>query len=134
MNRTGRKIVILVSSALFLLSTTCTTIKTIDNSEEATYSEQIKVGDNVRLIYLAGQVRNIRVTAISETEISGTPYDSKFKRAIGPGIVAAWTDVYQAETVKVSVLKTAGAAVGLVIVIPVIVVGAVLLCGSGAAC
>ena len=134
MNRTGRKIVILISSAMFLLNAACTTVKTIDDSEEKTYSEQIDVGDKIRLIYLDGRVRDIRVTAISETEISGTPHDSKFKRAIGPGIVAEWTDVYLAETVKVSVLKTAGATLGLVIVIPALVVGAVLLCGSGAAC
>ncbi len=134
MNRTGRKIVILISSAMFLLNTACTTIKVIDDSEETTYAEQIEVGDKIRLIYLDGRVRDIRVTAIDETKISGTPHDSKFKRAIGPGIVAEWQDVYQAERVNTSVLKTAGAALGLVIVIPVIVVGAVLLCGSGAAC
>ncbi len=134
MNRTGRKIVILISSAMFLLNAACTTVKTIDDSEEKTYSEQIDVGDKIRLIYLDGRVRDIRVTAIDETKISGTPHDSKFKRAIGPGIVAEWTDVYQAERVKVSALKTAGATLGVVIAIPVIVVGAVLLCGSGAAC
>ena len=134
MNRTGRKIVILISSAMFLLNAACTTVKTIDDSEEKTYSEQIDVGDKIRLIYLDGRVRDIRVTAIDETKISGTPHDSKFKRAIGPGVVVEWTDVYQAERVKVSALKTAGATLGAVIVIPVIVVGAVLLCGSGAAC
>ncbi len=134
MNRTGRKIVILISSAMFLLNAACTTVKTIDDSEEKTYSEQIDVGDKIRLIYLDGRVRDIRVTAIDETKISGTPHDSKFKRAIGPGIVAEWTDVYQAERVKVSALRTAGATLGVVIAIPVIVVGAVLLCGSGAAC
>ncbi len=134
MNRTGRKIVILISSAMFLLNAACTTVKTIDDSEEKTYSEQIDVGDKIRLIYLDGRVRDIRVTAIDETKISGTPHDSKFKRAIGPGIVAEWTDVYQAERVKVSALRTAGATLGLVIVIPALVVGAVLLCGSGAAC
>ncbi len=134
MNRTGRKIVILISSAMFLLNAACTTVKTIDDSEEKTYSEQIAVGDKIRLIYLDGRVKNIRVTGVSETEISGTPHDSRFKQAIGPGIAAEWQDVYQAERVNTSVLKTAGAALGLVIVIPVIVVGAVLLCGSGAAC
>ncbi len=134
MNRTGRKIVILISSVLFLLNAACTTIRIIDNGEETTYSEQIEVGDKVRLIYLDGRVKDIRVTAVSETEISGTPHDSRFKRAIGPGIDADWEDVYQAERVNTSVLKTAGAVLGVAIAIPVIVVGAVLLCGSGAAC
>ena len=134
MNRTGRKIVILMTSVLFLLNAACTTIRIIDNGEETTYSEQIEVGDKVRLIYLDGRVKDIRVTAVSETEISGTPHDSRFKRAIGPGIDADWEDVYQAERVNTSVLKTAGAVLGVAIAIPVIVVGAVLLCGSGAAC
>lgn len=134
MSQAGRKIVILISSAMFLLNTACTTIKVIDDSEETTYAEQIEVGDKIRLIYLDGRVKNIRVTGVSETEISGTPHDSRFKQAIGPGIVAKWQDVYQAERVNTSVLKTAGAALGLVIAIPVLVVGAVLLCGSGAAC
>ena len=134
MNRTGRKIVILMTSVLFLLNAACTTIRIIDDSEEKTYSEQIEVGDKVRLIYLDGRVKDIRVTAVSETEISGTPHDSRFKRATGPGIDADWEDVYQAERVNTSVLKTAGAVLGVAIAIPVIVVGAVLLCGSGAAC
>ncbi len=133
MTRTGRKIVILISSAMFLLNTACTTIKVIDDSEETTYAEQIEVGDKIRLIYLDGRVKNIRVTGVSETEISGTPHDSRFKRAIGPGIDADWEDVYQAERGNTSGLKTAGATLGLVIIIPVLVVGAVLLCGSGAA-
>ncbi len=134
MSQTARKIIILMGSVMFLLNTACTTVRTIDDSGEKTYSEQIEVGDKVRLIYLDGRVKDIRVTAIDESKISGTPHDSKFKRAIGPGIVAKWTDVYQAERVNISALKSAGAALGLVIAIPVLVVGAVLLCGSGAAC
>ncbi len=134
MNQAARKIIILIGSLMFLSNTACTTIRTIDDSEEKTYSEQIDVGDKIRLIYLDGRVRDIRVTAVSETEISGTPHDSRFKRAIGPGIDADWDDVYQAERVNTSVLKTAGAVLGVAIAIPVIVVGAVLLCGSGAAC
>ncbi len=43
----------------------------------------------------------------------------------GGVVIADWRDIYEAERVTISPLKTAGAAVGIAIAIPVIVVLAV---------
>ena len=131
MNSLTRKTLISLSSALFLLSAGCTSIKTIDTAEETTYSQQIEVGERIRLTYLDGRVQDIHVTNISETEISGTLHQGGLKRTTGRGIVVDWRDVYVAERVKISALKTAGAAVGVVVAIPIIAVGAVLMAGTG---
>ncbi len=130
MNGPTRKTLILLSSTLFLLSAGCTSIKTIDTGDESTYSQQIKVGERIRLTYLDGRVRDIHVTDINETEISGTIHEGGLKRTTGRGIVVDWRDVYVAERVKISALKTAGAAVGIVAAIPFLAVG-VMMAGAG---
>ncbi len=132
MNSLTRKALILLSSTLFLLNAGCTSIKTIDTGEETTYSQQIEVGERIRLTYLDGRVRDIHVTNINDIEISGTIHQGGLKRTTGRGIVVDWRDVYVAERVKISALKTAGAAVGIVAAIPIIAAGAILAGGAGA--
>ena len=131
MNGLTRKALIIFSSILFLLNAGCTSIKTIATSDETTYWQQIAVGERIRLTYLDGQVRDIHVTNINETEISGTIHQGGLKRTTGRGIVVDWRDVHVAERVKISAIKTAGAAVGVVAAIPILDVGAVLMSGAG---
>jgi hypothetical protein len=130
MNGLTRKALILLSSTLFLLNAGCTSIKTIDTAEETTYSQQIEVGERIRLTYLDGRVQDIHVTNINATEISGTIHQGGLKRTTGRGVVVDWRDVHLAERVKISALKTAGAAVGIVAAIPFLAVG-VMMAGAG---
>jgi len=131
MNGLTRKALILLSSTLFLLNAGCTSIKTIDTAEETTYSQQIEVGERIRLTYLDGRVQDIHVTNINANEISGTIHQGGLKRTTGRGVVVDWRDVHLAERVKISALKTAGAAVGIVAAIPFLAIG-VMMAGAGA--
>lgn len=132
MNRTSRKIAILIASTAFLSNAACTTVKPVYDVGQATYASQIKLGDRVRLTYLDERTKEIRVTDVSETEIKGTIYKNTQREPKGYEIVADWRDVYSVEVVSVSALKTAGAGVGILVAIPLLAVGAVLV-GAGAA-
>lgn len=101
-----------------LFNSGCTTIRPIDADEPSSYVQEIKVGDKVRLAYLDERVREIRVTAINEQEIIG-------KLESGAMVIADWQDIYSVERVTISPLKTAGAAVGVMVAIPVLVLLAV---------
>jgi hypothetical protein len=98
--------------AVFLLNSACTTIKPIDVDEQSSYAQHIVVDDKVRLLYLDGRVKEIKVTEINEQEITG-------KLETGGVVIADWRDIYEAERVTISPLKTAGAALGIAIAIPV---------------
>ena len=45
--------------------------------------------------------------------------------------MADWQDIYTVETVKISAIKTAGAAVGVVVAIPFLAVGALFAGAAG---
>ena len=72
MNNPTRKALILLSSILFLSNAACTTIKPIYADEQATLAEKIQVGDRIRLTYIDGREKDIDVTEVNDTEISGT--------------------------------------------------------------
>ncbi len=131
MNGLIRKTLILLSSTLFLLTAACTTIKPIYADEHATLAEKIQVGDRVRLTYIDDRVKVIDVTKVSETEISGTLHKATLSQRKGAPVVADWRDVYAAERVRISALKTAGAAVGIIAAIPFLAIG-VMVAGAGA--
>ena len=131
MNGLIRKTLILLSSTLFLLTAACTTIKPIYADEHATLAEKIQVGDRVRLTYIDDRVKVIDVTKVSETEISGTLHKATLSQRRGAPVVADWRDVYAAERVRISALKTAGAAVGIIAAIPFLAIG-VMVAGAGA--
>lgn len=101
--------------AVFALNAACTTIKPIDMDEQSSYAQHIVVDDKVRLLYLDGRVKEIRVTEINEQEIVG-------KMNSGGVVIADWRDIYEAERVTISPLKTAGAALGIAVAIPVIAI------------
>lgn len=119
MIRPIRRITVTTLCMLFLLNTACTTIKPIDVDERSTYAQQIEPGDKVRLLYLDEQVREIRVVEVNDREITG-------KLESGGIVIADWRDIYAAERVEISPIKTAGAAVGIVVAIPVLALMAVM--------
>jgi hypothetical protein len=131
MNEILRKTFILMMSGLFLLSAACTTIKPVYNHDEEPFASQVKVGDRVRLTYLDGRIQEINITEVSETEIKGTIHKNTRTQPRGKEVVADWQDIYVVETVKISAIKTAGAAVGVVVAIPFLALGALLMGASG---
>ena len=129
MNNPTRKALILLSSILFLSNAACTTIKPIYADEQATIAEKIQVGDRIRLTFIDGREKEIDVTEVSAAEISGTLHKATVNQRKGAVVVADWKDIYGTETVKISALKTAGAAVGIVAALPLLAVG-VLFAGA----
>ena len=107
--------------AALVMNTACTTTRAIDLDEQATYADRVQVGDKVRLLYLDERVREIRVTEVNGQEITG-------KLDNGGVVIAEWADIYEVEQVRISPLKTAGAALGIAVAIPVV---AVLALASG---
>ena len=125
-----RQTTTLIATGLFLMTSACTTIKPVYNIDEESYASKIKVGDRVRLTYLDNRATEIRVTKISETRIEGTYSKSAPHQPKGALVVADWEDIYAVETVKVSAIKTAGAAVGVVVALPFLALGAIM-AGAG---
>lgn len=128
MNRTIRNTVVIISSALMLLNTACTTLKPLPVDENKSYAEQVRVGDRVRLLFLNEEAREIRVRAVNETQITGELIES------GAIIVISWEDIYAVERVVVAPVKTAAAGVGLAVVIPLVLLLALTACADGDEC
>lgn len=128
MNLTIRNTVVIISSALLLLNTACTTLKPLSVDENKSYAEQVRVGDRVRLLFLNEGAREIRVRAVNETEITGELIES------GAIIVTSWEDVYAVERVVVAPVKTAAAGVGLAVVIPLALLLALTACADDDYC
>lgn len=119
MPKITRSITVTICCTLIFMNTACTTIKPIDVDEQSTYAQKIEAGDKVRLIYLDGRVNEIRVIEINDLEITG-------KLESGAVVFAGWHDIYEVERVAISPIKTAGAAVGIVVAIPVLALLAVM--------
>lgn len=117
----ANKLLLIIITAVFMTNAACTTTKAIELDEQATYADRVQVGDKVRLVYLDERVREIRVTDVNDREIIG-------KLETGGVVIADWLDIYEVEQVRISPLKTAGAAVGIAVAIPVL---AVLALASG---
>lgn len=131
MNEKFRRTFILMMSGLFLLSTACTTIKPVYDLDEEPFASQVKAGDRVRLTYLDGRIQEINITEVSKTEIRGTIHKNTRTQPRGRKVVADWQDVYAVDTVKISAIKTAGAAVGVVVAIPFLALGALFMGAAG---
>ena len=130
MTKILKKTSILIVAGLLLMTSACTTIKPVYNIDEDSYASKVNVGDRIRLTYLDGQTREIEVTEVSETEIRGTLCDNGPLQPKGELVIADWEDIHAVETVKISAIKTAGAAVGVVVAIPFLAIGAIL-AGAG---
>lgn len=104
---------------VLLANSACTTTRPIDVDASSSYAQTVEVGDRVRLLYLDERVKEIRVLEVNDQEITG-------KLESGGVVIADWRDIYAVESVEISPLKTAGAALGIAIAIPVLVVLAVM--------
>jgi len=117
---------IVLTSALFLLTGACTTVKPIYETSGQSFETQIDVGEKVRITYLDEASRDILVTEVSAAEIKGTLAKASKVQPRGTMIIADWRDVYAIESVKVSPIKTVGAGLGIIVAIPILAVGGVL--------
>jgi hypothetical protein len=131
MSKTLKMTTTLMMSGLFLLSTACTTIKPVYDLDDQSIASQVKAGDRVRLTYLDGRSKEINITEVTATEIKGTIHKNTGTQPRGAKVVADWQDIYTVETVKISAIKTAGAAVGVVVAIPFLAVGALFAGAAG---
>jgi hypothetical protein len=130
MTATARKISTFIISAILLANTACTTIKPVYNVGAESYASQVKIGDRVRLTQPNQTSREIVVTEVSETEVTGTIYKNTKHAPKGHEIIESWSDLDSVETVKISAVKTVGAGLGVVVAIPFLVVG-LLMFGAG---
>jgi len=131
MNEKLTKPFLLMISGLFLLNAACTTIKPVYDLDEEPFASQVKAGDRVRLTFLNGRTQEINITEVSKTEIKGTIHKNTRTEPRGKQVVVDWQDVYTVETVKISAIKTAGAAVGVVVAIPLLALGALFMGAAG---
>lgn len=122
---------ILLTSALFLLTSACTTIKPVYETPEQTFETQIEVGEKVRITYIDDAAKDIIVTEVTAREIKGTLAKANKVLPKGAEVVADWKDVYAVETVKVSAIKTVGAGLGIIVAIPILAVGGILAVAAG---
>ncbi|MGI9201176.1 MAG: hypothetical protein ACR2QL_08965 [Woeseiaceae bacterium] len=102
----------------------CTTTHNVYASPEALAEKKIKVGDKVTVHYTSGHSEIVKLTEIGEESLSGVADD-------GRSVELDYDDLLSLEHKDVHVLKTAGAAVG-VVALGAVLVGAVAV-GSMAA-
>lgn len=101
----------------------CTTIDSMNGTQEALAEEKIQVGDDVFLHYVGGESLEIEITNIGAETVSGIADN-------GRKVVINYADLSSIGHKRVEVLKTAGAALGIIALSPLIVVG-VLATGGG---
>ncbi len=106
-------------------NTACTSTQTIHASQQAITASKIHAGDKVTLNYTDGSDERIKVVNIGAEDISGTADDGRM-------IIANYDDIVSMDHKEVEVIKSAGAAVGLV-ALGAILVGAAAV-GAFASC
>ena len=94
----------------------CTTMQSIHGSQDALAQQKIRTGDKVTLHYVDGTSEQIKLTNIGEKDVEGIADD-------GRTVVADYEQILSMDHKEVEVLKSAGAAVG------VVALGAILVGG-----
>jgi hypothetical protein len=130
MNQTSRKSAVVIASLICLTNAACTTIKPVYENPQASFASQLKPGDRVRITLINDRVKEFNITAIDETGIKGTIHKASTTQRKGAIVEEEWADIFSVETVKVSAVKTAGAAVGVVAALPFLALGMVF-AGAG---
>jgi hypothetical protein len=130
MNQTSRTTAILIASLICMLTTACTTIKPVYDNPQASIASQLKPGDRVRITLINDRAKEIDITEVDETGIKGLIYKSSSTQQKGAIVEQEWPDIFSVETVKISPIKTAGAAVGIVAALPFVALGAIFM-GAG---
>jgi predicted transcriptional regulator len=118
MNNTTKPAVLITLCCALLGSAGCTTMDSMDGTQEALAEEKIRVGDKVFLHYNNGVSEQVEITAIGDASVSG-------EAEHGEKIVANYEDLSSVGHKRVEVLKTVGATVGIIALSPIIIVGVV---------
>ena len=130
MSQISRKSALVIASLFCMMNTACTTIKPVYGDPQASIASQLAPGDRVRITLINDRSKEITVTAVDASGIKGTIYKASTTQRKGAVVEEDWADVFSVETVKISPIKTAGAAVGIVAAIPFLALGAVFM-GAG---
>jgi len=130
MIQTSRRTVIVIASLICMMNAACTTIKPVYSDPQASIASQLTPGDRVRITLINDRVKDVDITDVDESGIKGTIHKKSTTQHKGAIVEEEWADVFSVETVKISPIKTAGAAVGIVAAMPFLALGAVFM-GAG---
>lgn len=123
MNSALKQAFLIALCFVLLGSAGCTTMESMDGTQEALAEEKIRVGDKVFLHYNNGLSEEIEITNIGDESVSG-------EAEHGRKIVANYEDLSSVGHKKIEVLKTVGATIGIIALSPLIIVG-VMATGAG---
>ena len=123
MNSTKRKALLLALCLASFGGAGCTTMESMQGSQEALAEEKIRVGDKVFLHYNNGLSEEIKITNIGDETVSGVA-------GKGRKIVANYEDIDSVGHKEIEGWKTAGATVGIIALSPLKLL-AVLAGGAG---
>jgi len=130
MNQTIRRVAVGMAGLICMMNAACTTIKPVYNSPQASIASQLAPGDRVRITLINDRTKEINITEVDASGIKGVIHKASTTQRKGAIVEEEWVDIFSVETVKISPIKTAGAAVGIVAAIPFIALGAVFM-GAG---
>jgi len=130
MHQSKLKIIILMACLIGSMNTACTTIKPVYGGPGASIASQLKPGDRVRITLVNDRVKEINITEVDQTGIKGTIHKNSTTQRKGAIVEEEWADIFSVEAVKISPVKTAGAAVGIVAAVPFLALGLVFM-GAG---
>jgi hypothetical protein len=116
MNSTTKETLLITLCCALQGSAGCTTMDSMDGTQEALAEEKIRVGDKVFLHYNGGRSYEVEITHIGDESVSGEEKN-------GRKIVAEYEDLSSVGHKRVEVLKTVGATVGIIALSPIIIVG-----------
>ncbi len=131
MNRNSRMITLVIAIFLCTMNAACTTIKPVYDDPQASIAAQLNPGDRVRITLINDRVKEVVITEVNETGIKGTTHKASTTQRKGAVVEEEWADIFSVETVKISPIKTAGAAVGVVAAIPFLALGLVFMGAGG---
>jgi hypothetical protein len=118
MNSTTNQVLLITLCCALLGSAGCTTMDSMDGTQEALAEEKIRVGDKVFLHYNNGASKEVEITDMDDVSVFGEAQH-------GEKIVANYEDLSSVGHKRVEVLKTVGATVGIIALSPIIIVGVV---------
>jgi hypothetical protein len=131
MNQTSRRTTIVIASLICIMNAACTTIKPVYDGPAASIASQLKPGDRVRLTFINDRTKDVSITEVDEIGIKGLIYKASNTQRKGATVDEEWAEIFSVETVRLSPVKTAGAAVGIVAALPFVALG-FLFMGAGA--
>jgi len=130
MNQTSRRVAVTIAGLICIMNTACTTIKPVYEDPPVSIASQLKPGDRVRITFINDRTKEIDVTEVDASGIKGTIHKGSTTQRKGAIAEEEWVDIFSVETVKISPIKTVGAAVGIVAAIPFLALGAMFM-GAG---